>query len=714
MRNSKQKFNSLLDRHPWALQFALALGIVLIALAATFYQGISGEAQAAAGPTVIDTPAANAQWHIGETQSVHWTLGNEIMWIGMGADAKVGYAVLQITDGSGVQVGIRQLDITMADVANPDGMGIDDYVVGSSSFPSGYSSDRSYRFRLFVYEIAQPNRQYEVYSSPFHILPAATVPISATYYSKTFSVAPYNVAPEALDYLKADFSPVLVGSGFNIDFAISFLNASDQPVWTATDYPDSFDTDGYLMVTTDREEELGSPDGYLLGWLQGNPAKFNQIRSVRFRIYMATMDVTAGGPWVQSVTLQYKQASTADIGVINFVDTPGADGTVTKTIAHGTTGSFDIKVTPLNGFSGQVVLSVGPITKVGSGEDVSGKIIASNMPQTLTIPSGATDVPATVQFTVNDDETLSGLYRFTISGHDTSNENATLVPADWGRINVPESTGLFGLAITPATQTVVKGQSTTYTITLTRSSGFTGTVTLGDNIATIFGAGVTASYSDGSLSGADTGSILTVATTTSATPTDAKTFTVTGQATDQPDQIATAQLSIVTSDQAITLSLTIPVEPAASGKSADNTLPSFTLRLYNGLTKTYEKTNFTTNAQNQASVTATRTEIPNGTYTVYARSNRHLWGKSTQTNLVIDATASYTLTFPTLKAGNLDTNNRINSLDLPPWMNDYGKTIAGLLGDLNNDGKVNVLDVAFIFGLDHYGAWGDQLPDETR
>jgi hypothetical protein len=139
--------------------------------------------------------------------------------------------------------------------------------------------------------------------------------------------------------------------------------------------------------------------------------------------------------------------------------------------------------------------------------------------------------------------------------------------------------------------------------------------------------------------------------------------------------------------------------------------------LYNGLTKTYEKTDIATDAQNHVNVTAARTGtngIPNGTYTAYARSTRHLWSKSTQANLVIDATASYTLTFPTLKAGNLDTNNRINSLDLPPWMNDYGKTIAGLLGDLNNDGKVNVLDVAFIFGLDHYGAWGDQLPDETR
>jgi hypothetical protein len=323
---------------------------------------------------------------------------------------------------------------------------------------------------------------------------------------------------------------------------------------------------------------------------------------------MATMNITAGGPWVQSVTLQYEQASTADIGVINFVDAPGADGTVTKTIARGTTGGFNIKVVPMNGFTGQVVLAVGPITKVGGGEDVSGKIIASNMPQTLTIPSGATEVPATVQFTVNDDATLSGLYQFTVSGHDTSNPNATLAPADWGRINVPAVTG-----------------------------------------------------------------------------------------------------------ETIALTLTIPVE---GGKPTDTTLPHprFTLRLYNSAAKVYEKTDIATDAQDQAVITATRIEIPNGTYTAYARSTRHLWAKATvPATLVIDvAHSTYGITFPTLKAGNLDANNRINSLDLPPWMNDYGKTIAGLLGDLNNDDKVNVLDVAFIFGLDHYGAWGDQMPDETR
>src|SRR6266850_1433412 len=86
----------------------------------------------------------------------------------------------------------------------------------------------------------------------------------------------------------------------------------------------------------------------------------------------------------------------------------------------------------------------------------------------------------------------------------------------------PTPVGNFTLTITPTSRSINPGQSTTYTINITRSGGFTGGVTFS---VSGLGTGATGTFSPNPATGAS--STLTVTTTTSATP-GTRTFTVTG------------------------------------------------------------------------------------------------------------------------------------------------------------------------------------------
>src|ERR1019366_3875163 len=111
----------------------------------------------------------------------------------------------------------------------------------------------------------------------------------------------------------------------------------------------------------------------------------------------------------------------------------------------GTTGNYTITETPLNGFTGTVTYGV-------SG-----------------LPSGAT-ASAIVGgvFTVTAAGTAQGSYPFTITGTSGSlvhTAAATLVVS-------PPSTPTFTISISPASQTVNRPGSTSYTVTLTPQNGF--------------------------------------------------------------------------------------------------------------------------------------------------------------------------------------------------------------------------------------------------
>src|SRR6267378_742288 len=88
----------------------------------------------------------------------------------------------------------------------------------------------------------------------------------------------------------------------------------------------------------------------------------------------------------------------------------------------------------------------------------------------------------------------------------------------------PASAANFSLSATPASQTVVQGNSTTYTATVSAVNGFTETVTFS---ASGLPAGANASFSPPSVSGGSGSSTMTVSTL-STTPTGSYTVTITG------------------------------------------------------------------------------------------------------------------------------------------------------------------------------------------
>jgi uncharacterized membrane protein len=167
-----------------------------------------------------------------------------------------------------------------------------------------------------------------------------------------------------------------------------------------------------------------------------------------------------------------------------------------QTVSSGASTSYGVTISPTNGFAGAVTLSV-------SG-----------------LPTGATGSfnpnPATTTSTLSvttSASTPAGTYTLTItgvSGSLTHTASVTLV------VN-----GDFGLTGSPASQTVLPGNSTTYGVTINPTGGFAGSVTLS---VSGLPTGATGSFSPNP---ATTTSTLSV-TTSASTPTGTYTLTITG------------------------------------------------------------------------------------------------------------------------------------------------------------------------------------------
>src|SRR6266852_5247641 len=144
--------------------------------------------------------------------------------------------------------------------------------------------------------------------------------------------------------------------------------------------------------------------------------------------------------------------------------------------------------------------------------------------------------------------------------------------AQWTTRNFAITTGAsagpdFSLAASPASQTVTAGSSTTYTININRTGGFTGTVALSSSGAP---AGASATFNPSSTGGSS--STLTV-TTSASTPAGSSTLTITGTSGSQtrtttatlvvqplpgPDYSLSASPTSASSTMSVTTSATTP------------------------------------------------------------------------------------------------------------------------------------------------------------
>jgi len=96
----------------------------------------------------------------------------------------------------------------------------------------------------------------------------------------------------------------------------------------------------------------------------------------------------------------------------------------------------------------------------------------------------------------------------------------------------------FSLSATPTSRTINQGQSTTYTVNIARTGGFTGGVTLS---VSGLGTGQTGTFSPNPATAAS--STLTVATTATAA-TGSRVLTITGAATGIPNKTTTVTLVV--------------------------------------------------------------------------------------------------------------------------------------------------------------------------
>ncbi|QNI30602.1 DUF1929 domain-containing protein [Alloacidobacterium dinghuense] len=169
-----------------------------------------------------------------------------------------------------------------------------------------------------------------------------------------------------------------------------------------------------------------------------------------------------------------------------------------QTILEGNGTTYAVSVTPSYGFTGNVSFSVTGLPS-GATTTFSPTSVTGSGSATLTVNTSTS--------------TPTGTYTLTItaaSGTVTYSTQVKLV------VNA------FLLAATPTSRTILKGDGTTYSVSVTASSGFTGNVSF---TVTGLPSGATASFSPASFSGSGS-STLTV-NTSSSTPTGIHTLTIT-------------------------------------------------------------------------------------------------------------------------------------------------------------------------------------------
>jgi hypothetical protein len=173
-----------------------------------------------------------------------------------------------------------------------------------------------------------------------------------------------------------------------------------------------------------------------------------------------------------------------------------------QTVAQGAGTSYTVAITRTAGFTGAVSFIVSGLPTGAAG---------------TFSPNNTTGNTSTLSVTTTATTTPTGSYPLTITGTSgalTHTATVTLV------VN-PAPAGNFTLSATPASRTINRGTSTTYTVTITRTS-FTGAVAF--SVAGL-PAGATATFNPNNTIG--TSSTLTV-TTTATTATGTFSLTISG------------------------------------------------------------------------------------------------------------------------------------------------------------------------------------------
>jgi subtilase family serine protease len=181
----------------------------------------------------------------------------------------------------------------------------------------------------------------------------------------------------------------------------------------------------------------------------------------------ATLSVNSGTAATGTYTLTV--TGTASTGthtntvtlVINPVPVPDFSMSTTpssQTVTSGGGTSYTTSTAGINGFAGTISLSVSGVPAGAS---------ASFSPTSVSAGGSAT-------LSVNSGTAATGTYTLTITGTASTGTHTNTVTLVINPVAVPN----FTISVSPSSRSIKRGRSTTYTVTITPSGGFTGTVSL--------------------------------------------------------------------------------------------------------------------------------------------------------------------------------------------------------------------------------------------
>src|SRR5207247_2467423 len=161
-----------------------------------------------------------------------------------------------------------------------------------------------------------------------------------------------------------------------------------------------------------------------------------------------------------TLTLTGVSGSLRHTSTVSLIVSPPPDFTLSaspasQTVPQGGSTSYSVTISPTGGFTGQVTLSVSGLPVGANGGFTPNPATASS-----TLPAPPTSNPPT------------GTYTLTITGVNGSLTHTTTVSLV---VSAPPD---FTLSASPASQTVPQGGSTSYSVTISPTGGFTGQVTL--------------------------------------------------------------------------------------------------------------------------------------------------------------------------------------------------------------------------------------------
>ena len=371
----------------------------------------------------------------------------------------------------------------------------------------------------------------------------------------------------------------------------------------------------------------------------------NTSTSTPLGTYPLTIMATSG-------TLAYSTKIELAVTAFLVTATPSS-----QTVLQGNATTYSVSVIPSSGFTGNVSFSVTGLP-AGAGASFTPASVSSSGSSTLTV-STSTATPL-------------GTYALTINA-----TSGTLACST----NLKLAVAAFSVAATPSSQTVLQGHGMTYSVSVTRSSGFTGIVSFS---TTGLPTGATANFAPTSVSGSGS-SILTVNTSTS---TPLGTYPLTIMATSGILAYST-QVKLAVSGFSVAATPSAHVVSRGNGTSYSVSVTpvngfagnvSFSMTgLPTGATASFAPASISGSGSSIVTVT-TSTSTPLGTYTLAITATSGTLSHTTQVELAMadfsiavspssqtvnkNSSAAYTVTFSPL--GPFAATVKFNVSRLPP------------------------------------------------